>query len=63
MLPDMINLSTIKKVTNVQTIVTTMNESEIYKGMHQEVDKLLRLYLTFPVIISTAEHSSLPFDP
>ena len=60
-LTDMIktsSLSTIKKVTNVQTIVSTLNENEIYKIMLQEVDKLLRLYLTFPVTTSTAEHSS-----
>ena len=60
MLPDMIktsSLSTIKKVTNVRTIVSTMNESETYKGIHQEVDKLLRLYLTFPVTTPTAECS------
>ena len=60
MLPDMIktsSLSTIKKVTNVRTIVSTMNESETYKVMLQEVDKLLRLYLTFPVTTPTAERS------
>jgi len=34
-----------------------MSESAIYKGMLQEVDKLLKLYLTFPVATSTAERS------
>jgi hypothetical protein len=39
-----------------------MNESEIYQGMLQEVDKVLRLYLTYPVTSATAEcsFSSLP---
>ena len=62
-LTDMIktsSLSTIKKVTNVQTIVSTLNENEIYKIMLQEVDKLLRLYLTFPVTTSTAETLLFP---
>ena len=42
MLQDVIKTSslTIKKVTNVRTIVGTMNDSEIYEGMLQEVDKL-----------------------
>ena len=31
----------IKKVSNARTIVSAMNESAIYKGMLQEVDKLL----------------------
>lgn len=45
----------VKKVTNVRTTVQAMNESHIYKGMLLEVDKLLKLYLTFPVTTSTAE--------
>jgi len=59
MLLDVIKTSSlgIKKVTNIQTIVSAMNESAIYKGMLQEVDKLLKLYLTFPVTTSTAERS------
>ena len=59
MLPDAIKTSFmgIKKVTNVRTIASGMNESAIYKGMLQEVDKLLKLYLTFPVTTSTAERS------
>ena len=59
MLQDVIKTSSlsVKKVTNVRTIVQAMNESQIYKGMLLEVDKLLKLYLTFPVITSTAERS------
>ena len=44
-------------MTNVRTIVQAMNESQIYKGMLLEVDRLLKLYLTFPVTTSTAERS------
>ena len=59
MLPDAIKTSSlgIKMVTNVRTIASVMNESSIYKGMLQEVDKLLKLYLTFPMTTSTAERS------
>ena len=45
----------VKKVTNVRTIVQALNESQIYKWMLPKVDKLLKLYLTFPVTTSTAE--------
>ena len=47
----------VKNVTNVRTILSAMNESTIYKGMLPEVDKILKLYLTFPVTTSTAERS------
>ena len=47
----------------MQTIVSAMNESAIYKGMLQEVDKLLRLYVTFPMTTSTAEHSFSSLQP
>ena len=47
----------VKEVTNVRTIIEAMNESQIYKGMLLEVDRLLKLYLTFPVTTSTAERS------
>ena len=62
MIPDMLrtafdNTSGIKEVTSVRTIATAMNKSEIYKGMLQEVDKLLKLYFTFPVTTATAERS------
>ena len=59
MLPNVIKTCSqvIKEVTNVRTIVDAMNESQIYKEMLQEVDKLLRMYLTFPVTSATAERS------
>ena len=59
MLPDVIKTSSlnIKQVTNVRTIVSAMSERAIYQGMLQEVDKLLKLYLTFPVTTATAERS------
>ena len=46
MLQDAIRTSSlgIKKVTNVRTIASVMNESTIYKEMLKEVDKLLKLY-------------------
>ena len=34
-----------------------MNKSEIYKGMLSEVDKLLKMYRTFPVTSATAERA------
>ena len=34
-----------------------MNQNEIYKGMLNEVDKLLGMYFTFPVTSATAERS------
>ena len=59
MLQDVIKTSSlsVKKVTNVRTIAQAMNESQIYKRMLVEVDKLIKLYLTFPVTTSTAERS------
>ena len=62
MIPDVLrtafqNTSGIKQVTSVRTIAMAMNKSEIYKGMLQEVDKLLKLYFTFPVTTATAERS------
>ena len=56
MLQDIIKTSSLS-VTNVRTIVQAMNESQIYKGILLDVDKLLKLYLTFPVTTSTAECS------
>ena len=58
MIPDMIrtvfSLHPVYKVTNVQTIADAMNQSEIYKSMLGEVDKVL---FTFPVTSATAERS------
>ena len=50
-------VTNVRKVTNVRTIADTMQESEIYKGMLTEIDKVLKIYFTFPVTSSTAERS------
>ena len=62
MLPDMIKTAfsndvSVKKVTNVRTIADAMEQSEIYKGMLSEINKVLILYFTFPVTSATAERS------
>ena len=60
MLPDLIKTAfdgSIKKVTNIRTIPDAMTKSSIYQKMLCEVDKLLLLYLTFPVTTATAERS------
>ena len=60
MLPDLIKTAfngTIKKVTNIRTIADAMMQSDIYKTMLCEVNKLLLLYFTFSVTAATAERS------
>lgn len=60
MLPDMIKTAfdgSIKKVTTLRTLTDAMNKSNIYKGMLSEVDKLLKVYFTFPVTSATAERA------
>ena len=61
MLADMIKTSfsstEIKKVTTLRTIADAMNQSDIYKKMLGEIDKVLKIYFTFPVTTSTAERS------
>ena len=63
MLPNAINTAFsgtavhVKKVTHVRAIADTLNLSKIVKGMLGEVDKLLRVYLTFPTTSATAERS------
>ena len=47
----------VKKVTNARTIADALNDNNLVKGMFSEVDKLLRLYFTFPVTSATAERS------
>lgn len=47
----------VTKVTNVRTIASAMNASDIYKTMLSEVDKVLKIYFTFPVTTATAERS------
>jgi len=58
-LPSVIKTSSqaIKQETSVRTIVGAMAESDIYKGMLPEIDRLLKLYLTLPVTTATAERS------
>ena len=48
---------TVKKVTHARTIANALIENNLVKGMFSEVDKLLRLYFTFPVTSATAERS------
>ena len=62
MLPDMVKTAfagevPIKKVTNVRTIASAMEQSYIYKGMLSEIDRILKIYFTFPVTSATAERS------
>ena len=60
MLPDMMKTACegrIKRITNVRTIASSMEQSAIYKGMLSEIDKLLKIYFTFPVTSATAERS------
>ena len=47
----------VKTVTSVRTIAEGMNQSDIYKRMLAEVDKMLKIYFTFPVTTATAERS------
>ena len=49
--------TTPKRTTNVRTICDAINESEIYKRMLGEVEKVLKIYLNFPVTTATAERS------
>ena len=46
-----------KKVTSVRTLVDVMNESEVVRNMLGEVDKVLKLYMTFPVTSVTSKRS------
>ena len=54
---DMVANAGVTRVTNVRTISDTMSTSSIYKNMLSEVDKLLKLYYTFPVTTATSERS------
>ena len=61
MIPNMISSvfssNPITRVTNIRTIADAMNTSDIYKSMLCEVDKLLKIFFTFPVTSATAERS------
>ena len=50
-------LSSVTTVTNVRTISEAMNTSDTYKNMLSEVNKLVKLYFTFPVTTATSERS------
>ena len=57
MIPDMIKTAfdgSVKKVTIMRTLTDAMNNSEVYRGMLSEVDKL---YYTFPVTSATANRA------
>ena len=47
-----------KKITNVRTIADAMEESEIYKEMLNEANKVLKIFFTFPVTSAIVERSS-----
>ena len=49
----------VTRVTNVRTISDTMNRTHIYKTILSEVDKLLKLYYTFPVTTKVQDQKSL----
>ena len=59
MLHDAIKTSNISilKVTNVRTIADVLNANPIFRGMLNEIDKLLKIYFTFPVTSVTSERS------
>ena len=57
MIKNALQQTPIKKVTNLRTIAEGMNQSEIYKKMLGEIDKVLKIYFTFPVTTATAERS------
>ncbi len=60
MLADTINTAfggSIKTVTNVRIIADALNQSNIVRGMLNEVDKLVQVYLTYLVTSATAERS------
>ena len=44
-------------MTSVRTLTDVMNESEVVRSMLGEVDKALKLYMTFPVTSVTSERS------
>jgi len=47
----------VKKVNSIQTVCDAMNAQSLYKTMLSEVHKLLRLYLTIPISLSTSERT------
>ena len=63
MLPDLLRTGNVehklgvRKVTSVGTIVQLFNASPHSKQILQQVDRLLRIYLTVPMASATAERS------
>ena len=57
-LPDLLKTAfkgKVKKETNIRIIAEAMEQSTIYKDMLSKVDKILQIFLTFPVTSATAE--------
>ena len=52
-----LNGASVTKVTNIRTIAHAMNTSDIYKKMLNKVDKLIKLYFTFPVTTASVVRS------
>ncbi len=42
-------------MTNVRTIAEAMEHSAIYKDMLSEVNKVLKIFFTFPITSTTAD--------
>ena len=62
MVPDMIKTAfsseqPVKEVTSVRTIANAMKRSSIYKEMLCEIDKILKIYLTYSVTSATSKRS------
>lgn len=60
MLPDLIKMAlagSIKRVTNVRTIIDALVKSDIYQNMLCIVNKVILLYITFSCATATAERS------
>lgn len=62
MIPDMIKTALsaevqVKEVTNIRTIANAMKSSNICRGMLSEIEKVLKIYFTFPVTSATSERS------
>ena len=47
----------VHKVTSIRTVIDLMNSNSLAKTLLNQVDKLLRIYLTIPLSTSTAERA------
>ena len=52
-----INQMKIKQITKISTICETLNSYNVGKQMFREFDKLIKLYLTIPVMTASAERT------